>query len=174
MERHVLTGTDLPVPDGFVRDVHERTWTIPHERAAVWRWLCDPATFTDSQVPPWRVEFVDPADGSDAGFAPGVLTTHHGPLLHFCGVIGEVRHEEYRDLAYTYGAYAGSMRLARPVRLQFWVADAPGGGTILRLRVDADVRRWLRPLWRLGNRLFWGRFGSWCERAVGRRRRTRR
>ncbi len=162
-------GPVLPVPDGFVRDVLERTWTLPHAPADVWAWLCDPATFTASQVPPWRVEFVDPATGRPAGFTPGVLTTHHGPLMHFSGVVAEVRDGEYRDLHYTYGAYAGSLRLARPVRLQFWVGDAPGGGTVLRLQVDADVRRWLRALWRLGNRLFWGRFGAWCDRAVRRR-----
>ena len=169
-----VAGPDLPVPDGFVRDVHERTWTLHHARPDVWDWLCDPATFTDSQLPPWRVEFVDPTTGRPAGFTPGVLTTHHGPLLHFCGVITEVQAEEYRDLHYTYGAYAGSLRLARPVRLQFWVGDAPGSGTVLRLRVDADVRTWLAPLWRLGNRVFWGRFRSWCDRAVARRARSRR
>ena len=168
-DAHPLAGPDLPVPDGFVRDAHERVWALAHDPRDVWSWLCDPATFTESQLPPWRVEFLDPATGDPGGFTPGVLTTHHGPLLHFCGVIAEVRDGEYRDLHYTYGAYAGSLRLARPVRLQFWVGAAPGPGTVLRLRVDADVRRWLLPAWRVGNRLFWGRFRSWCDRAVRRR-----
>ena len=169
MSDAALAGPALPVPPGFVRDVTARTWTLPHEPAAVWAWLCDPATFTDSQLPPWRVEFLDPTTGGPAGFEPGVLTTHHGPLLHFSGVVAEVTDGTYRDLHYTYGAYAGSLRLARPVRLQFWVHPAPGDGTVLRLQVDADVRTWLRPVWRFGSRLFWGRFGTWCDRAVGRR-----
>ena len=161
-----LAGPALPTPDGFVRDVLERRWTLPNERDAVWAWLCDPATFTDSQVPPWRVEFVDPATGAPAGFAPGVLTTHHGPLLHFCGVIGEIEDGGYRDLHYTYGAYALSLRLFRPVRLEFWADDADGGGTDLRLRVTADVRAPLLQVWRWGNGLFWSRFGSWVTRAL--------
>lgn len=161
-----IAGPDQPVPDGFVRDVVERAWYLDRDPHDVWVWLCDPATFTDSQVPPWRVEFLDPVTGGGAGFDEGVLTTHHGPLLHFCGVIAEVRPGKYRDLHYTYGAYAGSLRLARPVRLEFWVTPAPSGGTHLRLRVTADVRRWLQRSWQWGNGVFWGRFGRWCERAT--------
>lgn len=162
-------GTTLPVPPGFVRDVVDRTWSIGHDRAAVWSWLCDPATFTDSQLPPWRVEFLDPLTGGPAGFRPGVLTTHHGPLLHVCGVIAAVEEEEYRDLQYTYGAYALSLRLARPLRLEFWLDDEAPGRTRLRLRVTSDVRAWFLSPWRLGNRLFWSRFGHWCERSLDRR-----
>ena len=165
----VLAGTDLPVPGGFSRDVLERTWLVQHPRAAVWAWLCDPATFTDSQLPPWRVEFLDPATGAPAGFTPGVLTTHHGPLLHFCGVIRDVDEPHYRDLAYTYGAYALSMRLARPVRLEFSLEEAGDHATRLGLRVTADVRSWFLGPWRWGNGIFWSRFGSWCERALRRR-----
>ena len=158
------------MPPGFDRDVLERTWHVAHPRAEVWSWLCDPATFTDTQVPPWRVEFLDPGTGGAAGFTPGVLTTHHGPLLHFCGVIGEVDAPRYRDLAYTYGAYALSMRLARPVRLEFTLDEDGPAATLLRLRVTADVRSWFVPLWRWGNGLFWSRFGRWCSRAVAARR----
>ncbi len=164
-----VAGLELPTPHGFVRDVLERTWTIRAPRSAVWAWLCDPATFTESQVPPWRVEFVDPATGRPAGFTPGVLTTHHGPFLHFCGVIGEVDEGHYRDLQYTYGAYAFTLRAFRPVRLEFWLDDAPRGATLLRLRVTTDVRRGLVGLWRGGNRLFWSRFGAWCRKGVAAR-----
>lgn len=162
-------GTALPTPSGFVRDTFHRTWLLDVARPVVWDWLCDPATFTDTQVPPWRVEFVDPTTGGPAGFEPGVLTAHHGPLLHLPGVLGDQRPGTYRDLAYTYGAYVGSLRLARPLRLQFFLADVADGGTSLRLQVDADVRRWFAPAWRLGNRVFWGRFGAWAARGAQRR-----
>jgi hypothetical protein len=149
-----------------VRDELERSWRLAQAPAAVWEWLCDPTTFTDSQVPPWRVEFLDPSSGEPAAFAPGVLTTHHGPLLHFCGVIGEVDAPRYRDLQYTYGAYAISLRLFRPVRLEFWLDGPTPDTTLLRLRVTTDVRAGLQPLWRFGNRLFWARFGRWASRGV--------
>jgi len=162
-------GTDLPTPPGSVRETFQRTWLLEVPRTGVWDWLCDPGTFTDTQVPPWRVEFLDPATGGPAGFSAGVLTTHHGPLLHLPGVLGEQRDGAYRDLAYIYGAYVGSLRLARPLRLQFFLADVADGGTSLRLQVDADVRGWFAPAWRLGNRVFWGRFGAWAARgAAGR------
>lgn len=161
-------GEALPVPTGFVRDRLERSWRIDHPRGAVWSWLCDPATFTDTQVPPWRVEFVDPVTGLPAGFRPGVLTTHHGPLLHFSGVITAVDEPHYRDLHYTYGAYALSLRLARPLRLEFWLDEAGPSRTLLRLRVTSDVRTWFLSLWRFGNRVFWSRFGRWCERSLER------
>ena len=67
-------GPTLPVPDGFERDVLDRTWTLDRTPDDVWAWLCDPATFTDSQVPPWRVEFVDPASGRPAGVRPSHST----------------------------------------------------------------------------------------------------
>lgn len=162
-------GTTLPIPFGFTRDVFERQWLVARARADVWGWLCDPTTFTDSQVPPWRVEFVDAVTGLPGDFTPGVLTTHHGPLLHFCGIIGEVEEGRYRDLAYTYGAYALSMRLARPVRLEFWLDDEGERATRLSLRVTSDVRTWFVSPWRLGNRLFWSRFGHWCERSLDHR-----
>lgn len=165
-----VAGPDLPVPAGFVRDELERSWSLAHPTTATWTWLCDPATFTATQVPPWRVEFLDPGTGAPAGFVPGVLTTHHGPLLHFCGVIGEVRTREYRDLQYTYGAYAVSMRLFRPVRLEFWLEEEGVTGTLLRLRVTADVRPRLQRLWRGGNRLFWRRFGTWADKGIAAKR----
>lgn len=158
-------------PPGFVHHAYDHRWEIGRARTDVWSWLCDPATFTDSQVWPYRVEFVHPVTGRPAGFEPGVLTTHHGPGMHFCGVLGAIEDGAYRDLQYTYGAYALSPRLARPTRLQFWVDDAPGGGTHVRLQVDTHVRRWFAAPWRLGNRVFWGRFERWLDRAVARRAR---
>lgn len=153
-------------PPRFVADTFVHEFTVDHPRDAVWAWLVDPATFVDGQVWPYRVEFVDPETGQDAGFRSGVLTNHHGPGLNVCGVLGEIRERAYRDLRYTYGAYALSPRVARPTRLQFWLTDAPAGGTTVRLQVDAHVRARLRRPWRAGNRWFWRRFAGWLDRAV--------
>lgn len=152
-------------PRGFVHDRIERSFHVAAPLAATWGWLCDPATFVDSQVWPWRVEFVDPRTGAPAGFGVGVLTTHHGPLMNFSGVITAVE-DDYRDLQYSYGAYAISPRIARPTRLQFWARAVGDRATIVDLQVDAFVRTPLLRPWTLGNRLFWTRFGTWMSRSV--------
>lgn len=161
---------DLPpvptgAPDGFVAHTHRHAFKSAHPRAAVWTWLNDPATFTDSQVPPWRVEFLD------GGFAPGVLTMHHGPFMVFAGMLGEIRPPEYRDLRYFYGSYAVSQRLVRPTRLQFWVdehrgADGVPAGSRVTLQVDALVRSWVTGPWDALQSVFWGRFETWMDRAL--------
>lgn len=150
---------DPPVPAGFRAHALELAWTLRAPRQIVWDWLNDPKTFTRGQVPPFRVEFLPMADGSPGGFEPGCLNAHHGPFMSFHGVIGEVREPEYRDLAYGYGSYAISMRLARPQRLQFWFEDAGEGRTRLRMRLDTHVRSWFAPLWGAANRFFWWNFG---------------
>lgn len=152
-------------PAQFVTHAYEHRITLPFRREDVWAWLNDPRTFTDNQVWPWRVEFVAPEPGGPSGFAPGVLTTHHGPLLHLPGILGEIRAPEYRDLQYLYGSYVGSLRLLRPTRLQFWLAETEGG-TIVRLRLDSYVRPALASLWRWGQQLFWDRFGRWMTGAL--------
>jgi len=140
----------------------------PHPLDSVWRWLNDPATFTEGQVWPFRVEFVG------GGFEPGVLNVHHGPFINFAGVMGEVRDPgdssagttAYRDLKYFYGSYALSPRLARPTRLQFWAEPAPGGGTRVTLQLDSFVREpFVRP-WELAQRAFWSRFPRWMGRSL--------
>ena len=161
---------DPPRPPGFVEVPFERAWTLPRPRRAVWGWLNDPRTFTRGQLPPFRVEFLE-TDGR-TGFEPGVLNAHHGPLMSFHGVIGEVRAPEYRDLRYSYGSYALSMRLARPTRLQFWFEDAGGGRCRVRMRLDAHVRRWFRPLWKAGNAFFWWNFGLAARLLLALRRRN--
>ncbi|MEM9039914.1 MAG: hypothetical protein AAGD33_08460 [Actinomycetota bacterium] len=154
-------------PPGFELDVYEHTWTVERDRATVWAWLCDTHTFTDSQIPPWRVEFEDDADGP-GDFRSGVYNQHVGPFMAFAGVLGEHRDREYRDLQYFYGSYAVSHALFRPTRLQFWLADGGRpGSTELTLQVDAYVRRRALGLWRRSMGLFWKRFGRWCEKATG-------
>ncbi len=166
-----ITPSPTEPPRGFVRDVYEHTWLIDRPKAEVWAWLCDPATFTDGQIPPVRVEFLTMPNG-DSGFHEGVYNSHVGPLMCFAGVLGEIRHEEYRDLQYTYGSYAISHALFRPVRLEFWVDDVAGDEvrptrTSLRLRLQTDVRdgRAVR-VWHRMMGVFWARFGRWCERAI--------
>ena len=70
-------------PSGFVTHAYRRSFAVPFEIGRVWGWLNDPATFSEGQVWPFRVEFVE------GGFEPGVLNAHHGPLLNVAGVIGE-------------------------------------------------------------------------------------
>ncbi len=163
-------GISVPTgaPEGFVTHVYRKTFTVPHSRGRVWAWLNDPATFVEGQVWPFRVEFVD------GGFEPGVLNVHHGPLMNFAGVIGEVRNPEagvtaYRDLKYLYGSYALSPRLSRPTRLQFWADDAAdnlSGSTAVTLQLDSLVRRgFLRP-WDLAQKVFWSRFPRWMRSAL--------
>ncbi len=153
-------------PRGFVRDVYEHSWTVERPRDDVWSWLCDPATFTDGQIPPFRVEFLTNAAGQ-TGFAEGVYNAHVGPLMCFAGVLGEIRPGHYRDLQYTYGSYAVSHALFRPIRLQFWLDDGPvDGSTVLQLRLDTFVRARAVTTWHRLMRVFWKRFGRWCERAI--------
>ncbi|CAN5645725.1 hypothetical protein BH24ACT21_BH24ACT21_16430 [soil metagenome] len=169
MVNQIVSAGETPVPqgapEGFVPHAYRRAFQVPHEQRRVWDWLNDPATFTEGQVWPFRVEFVD------GGFEPGVLNVHHGPLLNFAGAIGEVREpgEEdagYRDLKYFYGSYAISPRLVRPTPLQFWV-EGSGERTLLTLQVDSLVRRrFVRP-WDLLQRVFWQRFPRWMGSDLG-------
>ncbi len=153
-------------PAGFVRNVYEHRWEIGRPRSAVWAWLCDPATFTDGQLPPFRVEFLTNSSG-ESGFAEGVYNAHVGPFMSFSGVLGMIEPERYRDLQYFYGSYAVSHALFRPTRLQFWVEDGTADGTTsMRLRLDTDVRRGADKVWTRGMDVFWRRFGSWCERGI--------
>ena len=163
MVRNIENAGDVQVPNGappgFVLHVYRKSFTTTHQITRVWAWLNDPATFTEGQVWPYRVEFVD------GGFEPGVLNVHHGPLINFAGAIGEVREPgegviAYRDLKYFYGSYAISPRLARPTRLQFW-AEESESGTLVTVQLDSLVRRPFVRLWDLSQRMFWSRFPGW-------------
>ena len=145
-------------PQGFVEHAYERSFEVYFPIERVWGWLNDPATFTEGQVWPYRVEFVE------GGFEPGVLNAHHGPFLNAAGVIGEVRDPApgasgYRDLKYFYGSYALSPRLVRPTRLRFWAEEVDSTrGTRVSLELDALVRRSFVPVWELSQKIFWSRF----------------
>lgn len=139
---------------------------IARPRQSVWAWLCDPATFSEGQVWPYRVEFIDADTGQPAGFRPGVLTNHHGPLLNFAGVIGEMRAPEYRDLAYTYGAFFLGPRVCRPVRLQMWLREDGPDATIVRIGVDAQVRKGLGRISDRFQRVFWKGLARAGQKAI--------
>ncbi|CAN5571650.1 hypothetical protein BH24ACT22_BH24ACT22_16340 [soil metagenome] len=168
MVNQLVPAGETPVPQGapedFADHVYRRAFRVPHGQRRVWNWLNDPATFTEGQVWPFKVEFVD------GGFEPGVLNVHHGPLLNFAGAIGEVRDPDagaagYRDLKYFYGSYAISPRLVRPTRLQFWV-EAAGADSVLMVQVDSLVRRRFTKPWDLLQRTFWKRFPRWIDSAL--------
>ena len=153
-------------PPGFRPHSLELAWNLGVPREVVWAWLNDPRTFTRGQLPPFRVEFLPMPDGRPGGFEPGCLNAHHGPLMSFHGVIGEVRAPEYRDLIYGYGSYALSMRVARPRRLGLAAPPRrPGGGTRTerptssRSQSEGCARRerlfWSRPAVARGDRATW-------------------
>lgn len=147
------------VPHGFEKHEFERKFRIPRPRTEVWSLLTDPKTFTAGQVFPYRVEFVDESGSMGAGFKSGTQTLHHGPLINFAGVIGEVRDQEYRDLQYYYGSYVFSLRLLRPTRLEFYF-DAPTPSTTsVTLRVSSLVRRPFGRFWSVFQAVFWFQFG---------------
>lgn len=147
------------VPDKFEQHKFERLFHIPRPRTEVWRLLNDPKTFTTGQFFPYRVEFVDQSGSKRAGFKPGTQTLHHGPLINFAGVIGEMRDQEYRDLQYYYGSYIFSLRLLRPTRLEFYFAAPTPSTTLLTLRVSSLIRRPFGPIWTAIQMVFWSQFG---------------
>lgn len=138
-----------PAPAHFVPHHFEHSFEVQASVDVVWDWLNQTETFTRGQPPGYRVEFIGDR------FEPGVCTVHHGPLLNFAGVIGEMEAPRYRDLKYFYGSYALSLRLIRPTRLQLWLEPLVNGGTQVRLRVDSHVRSWMAGLWTLAQRMFW-------------------
>ena len=147
------------VPDRFEKHTFERIFRIPRPRSEVWSVLTNPKTFTTGQLFPYRVEFVDESGSKGAGFKSGTQTLHHGPLINFAGVIGEVRDQEYRDLQYYYGSYVLSLRLLRPTRLEFYFADLNPTTTLMTLRVSSLIRRPFGPLWTAMQTVFWSQFG---------------
>lgn len=138
-------------PKGFVVFEYEREFLYsPGEIDSVWKRLQRRETFTKGQIFPYQVEFV--ADSQEGDFLPGELNVHHGPLLSVHGVIGEVT-ENYRDLRYFYGSYVLTLRLVRPVQLEFFLEE-----NRLRLKLRSYVRPWFIPIWRFGNFLLWSSF----------------
>lgn len=137
----------------------ERSVSVSASRERVWGWLCDPRTFTQGNLPPWRVEFVAERAGGPVDFTPGVFTNHHGPGINFPAIIREVNPPEFRSMEYLYGSYAISLRLIRPTWLTFRL-EAIDGGTRVQVRLDSYVRSWFAPFWTVGQSIFWWSFLS--------------
>jgi hypothetical protein len=117
-------------------------------------------TFTQGQIPPYRVEFIDPQTHlRTERFEVGILTNHFGPLLNLPGKITQIEGSRYRELVYGYGSYAISNRLFRPEKLQFWFDPDPSGAkTKVHLRLTTSCRWGWKWLWRLGMWSFWPSF----------------
>lgn len=154
----VAEATHQPLPPRFEAHHYEAEARSPLARDVVWAWLCAPETFTKGQPPPYRVEFVHPEGGREGTFEIGTPNAHHGPWLIAAGLIGDVRDGAYRDLRYFYGSHVLSMRWIRPVRLQFWLEDTDEGGTLLRWRMDAQVRKGWGGFWSFVQGGFWKAF----------------
>lgn len=144
-------------PRGFVQSAYHHEWLIARSRSEIWAWLNDPDTFTDGQMNPYRSEFVD---DEGRGFTEGSFHSQVGPLVSLSGVLPTVVPDRYRDLQYFYGSYVVSQALFRPTRLQFWLDDGPGAQcTVMRMRLDAHVRRRGQRTWERMMNSFWVRFG---------------
>ena len=129
-------STHQPKPAHFKNHSFRKEFHTKKSEVEVWNWLNDPKTFTDNQVWPYKVEFVK-EDHHKTDFEEGVFNTHHGPLMSFSGILGEIK-EGYRDLKYLYGSYFLSMRWIRPQRLQFWT-EGTVEGTRVTLQLDTYV-----------------------------------
>jgi len=152
-----------PLPSSFKSHSFKKEYEIDYPEKKVWQWLNDPKTFTDNQVWPYRVEFTQ-AENHNSDFEEGVFNTHHGPLMSFSGVLGEIN-ESYRDLKYLYGSYFLSIRWIRPHRLQFWTENK-GDKTLLTMQLDSYVKPSFYGFWNWGQKLFWSRFGRWANRSI--------
>lgn len=149
---------DQKAPAGFAAHAYERDYQIPCFIEDVWRVLLRKDTFTDHQVWPYRVEFVK--EGS-IYMENGEENIHHGPLMSFAGVMGEIQPPNYRDLRYFYGSYFLSMRLIRPSRLQIWLTAGEGKQTHVKIRIDSWVKPFFQKSWTRMQRIFWKGFGKW-------------
>lgn len=146
-----------PKPNFLKHHCFKTSWLIKKPIKAIWKTLNTMETFSNAQLFPYRVEFVD--SDKKAAFKTGVWTNHHGPLLNACGQIGEMKTHEYRDLNYSYGSYVLSFRVIRPVRLQFFFREDPNG-TLLSVQFDCFVAPSLYKCWDILMKIFWRGFGN--------------
>ncbi len=163
-----------PCPPRFREHVFEYACTINRSMTSTWQWLLRPETFTQGQLWPWRVEFLETPqeDGSTAcGFDIGTLNAHHGPLMNFCGVITRIEEGDQiceRDLEYGYGAYAIGFRFIRPRLLTIRVSKLDDAKCEVVIRVTSHVRHGWSRLWTMMQRCFWPMFRLAARRGVPR------
>ncbi len=156
--------THQPKPEAFRNHSYKRSYTVKYSEGQVWQWLNNPDTFKNNQVWPYRVVFTR-TESQKHDFEEGVFNSHHGPLMSFTGVIGEVK-PSYRDLKYLYGSYFLSFRWIRPQRLQFWTEPQKDGHTTLTMQLDSYVKPSFYKFWNWSQGLFWGRFGRWANKSI--------
>lgn len=139
-------------PTFLKEDVFEKHFSLPQDtKEKVWKNLQRRETFTQGQVPPYRVEFESGLD--EGAFYEKEKNIHHGPFLSVHGEIGKIT-DDYRGLHYYYGSYVLSFRLVRPITLEFRKTE-----TGIQLTLISYVNPWFLPIWRKGNQFFWNHFG---------------
>ena len=146
----------------LVPHTFQQSFRITASASDVWHWLNDPHTFIDSQVPPYRVEFLPQR------FEVGVHNNHHGPGLNLPAVITAMDKPNYREMQYLYGSYVLSLRCIRPTKLGFSLHAEAEGITLLTLELCSWVHPWVYRVWSIAQSIFWGLFGMGLNRQIRR------
>lgn len=150
------------VSPGFEVHQYVKEYLIPAEQEDVWNILLQQSTFRDTQLWPFKVEFLAESGGE---MTEGMENVHHGPFMLFTGEMTQIDAPNYRELQYYLGSYFLSMRLVRPTRLEFHLM--PGdNGTLVRMTLSSQVKPWLAGIWSSMLSIFWGRFGRWITRYI--------
>lgn len=156
-----------PQPPRFQDHRFNLEFEINESKEKIWTWLNKPETFTDTQIPPYKVEFYSPdPENIPNGMNEGVLNIHHGPFINFAGVMGKIEPNQYRDLQYFHGSYAFSLRWIRPYRLEFWIEEGKNKTSKVRMQLSTWVRPWISGIWTSFQKLFWSRFEGWMKRSL--------
>lgn len=160
-ERAAHPSQATPVcPEGFTDRPFQIQYQIGAPLSRVVSLLNATSTFTDGQIFPFRVEFLDPGSGAlTQRFEQGVLTNHHGPLLSAAGILSQIDGLKYRRLDYFYGSYAISFRLFRPYCLEIWFDPISPDSTRVTAKLSTHCRQGWGWLWSFGQNLFWPQFG---------------
>ena len=162
-----MSAVVQPQPPKFQDHQFNLEFEIKEPKERIWQWLNRPETFTDTQVPPYKVEFYSPdPDNIPDGFHEGVLNIHHGPFINFAGILGKIEDQSYRDLQYYHGSYALSLRWIRPYRLEFWLEDGDADHSKVKMRLSSWVKPWIANFWTGCQKLFWSRFKGWMGRSL--------
>ena len=157
MNSTALQNWNSVCPDGFTFSRITLEGYAPHSIEKTWDWLNRKETFTQGQIPPYRVEFVASDSNKTAEFEEGCYNNHHGPFLHLPAQITVMNPHEYREMQYLYGSYVLSFRLIRPTALKFFLS-AHEQGCMVQVVLEAQIRPFIRRLWEGTNQVFWTRF----------------
>lgn len=147
---------------GFEVHQYAREYEIPFPQEVVWEVLMKQSTFRDTQLWPFKVEFLTDTDGD---MIEGMENVHHGPFMLFTGEVTRIDAPNYRELQYYLGSYFLSMRLIRPTRLEFHLFPEDNS-TRVRLTLSSQVKPYVASIWSFFLQIFWGRFGNWITRYI--------